>query len=338
MKRILTALLALSMLLPTGCAKKTDAPPAESPAEPAPIVEPAAPEPAAEPEPPAEEPIPVSEFHGLKVPIPQEYLELLVIDPEPETWSAHRTPLVSFSERASVEAGQADRHDEDWGDGFLCTVSTLDRIGFEDWLSGGGSDMGEYVFARDGEETYYLISYPTDVRLYRVGGIDGTFTEIEGLDEWRMLNEWADALPDELVAANALTAYDASDLLNADYTYGGTHVELACRFPGEPMDLCVFSLSQPAKQGEGGVWCVERVQFIYSDYNFTDLQLVFPVALGFDEAAADYYARLQAECDAGEHPALLTPRGAALDYAKRSVWIFGEDISETDFELIEAVG
>ena len=75
-----------------------------------------------------------------------------------------------------------------------------------------------------------------------------------------------------------------------------------------------------------------------SDYNFTDTQLVFPVAFGVDEAAADYYARLQAECSAGEHPELLTPTGAALDYARRVTWIFGEDVSATDFERIELVG
>lgn len=334
MKRNFAALLALCAFLLAGCAKNDVEPPV-APEEPPPAVEPA---PVQQAEPEAEDPIAVSAFHGLKVPIPKEYMDLLVIVSELETWSAHRTPLVSFAEKASVEAGKLDNHDEEWGDGFLCTVSALDRIGFEDWLSGSGMDMGERLFARGDEDTYYLISYPTDVRLYRVGGTNRPAEEIGGLENWIALCDWAETLPDEIVALNGLTAYDASELWSADYTYGGEHAELGYHVPGGPMDLILLELSQPATQGAGGVWCVERVRYVYSDYDFTDTQLVFPAALGFEETAADYYARLQSECDAGENPELLTPRGAALDYAKRSAWLFGEDVSETDFELIESLG
>jgi len=135
-----------------------------------------------------------------------------------------------------------------------------------------------------------------------------------------------------------LTAYGARELFGLDYTYGGEHVELGCRFPGEPMDLVILSLSQPAKQGEGGVWCVERVRFVYSQYDWTDTHLVFPAALGYDMTAADYYAQLQAACDAGEHPELLTPEGAALAYARRDAWLFGEDVSASDFEVLRSLG
>ena len=336
MKRKLAVLLALCALL-AGCAKQNAASPT-APVAPAPAPAVAPPAPAQVTEEAQNDSANVSAFHGLKVPIPTEYLDLLVADAELETWNEHRTPLVSFAERASVEAGQIDHPDEDWGDGMLCILSRLDHIGFEDWLSSSGPDMGEHVFARDGENAYYLVTYPTDVRIYRAGGTNRPAEEIEGLDSWVELNDWAEALPGEIVALNGLTAYDAGELFAADYTYGGEHVELGCRFPGRPMDLVILSLSQPARQGAGGVWCVERVRYVYSDYEWADTMLVFPVTLGFDEAAADCYARLQSECDAGEHPELLSPRGAALDYAKRTAWLFGEDVSATDFEIIEAVG
>ena len=64
----------------------------------------------------------------------------------------------------------------------------------------------------------------------------------------------------------------------------------------------------------------------------------FNEQIGIDETAESYYARIQAECDKGEHPELLTPRGAALDYAKRVTWLFGEDVSASDFEELDAVG
>jgi len=86
------------------------------------------------------------------------------------------------------------------------------------------------------------------------------------------------------------------------------------------------------------VWCVERVHFVYSEYDWTVTQLVFPAALGIDETAEAYYTRLQEECDAGGHAELLTPEGAALDYAKRVAWLFGEDVSETDFTRVESLG
>ena len=337
MKRSFAALLALCFLLLAGCAKQNDAEAPVAPVKPAPVVKPAAP--VTEPE-PASEPVAVYTFDGLEVPVPAEYLELLVIDDGLEPWNAHWTPLVSFFEKASVEAEQLDHPDEDWGDGLLCTVSRLDRIGLEGWLS-DGQDAGGYLFAKDGEDAYYLMSYPTDVRIYRAGGTNRPAEEIEGLDSWVELNDWAEALPGEIVALNEITAYTAGELFDADYTYDGAHVELGYRMPEssmDPMDLVVLSLSQPARQGEGGVWCVERVHDVYTDYDFTDTRLVFPAAYGVDETAADYYARLQAECDAGEHPALLTPQGAALDYAGRVSWLFGEDVSATDFELIEALG
>ena len=175
---------------------------------------------------------------------------------------------------------------------------------------------------------------PTDVRLYRTGD---RFDDA-GLDQWEALNIWSDSLAGEIVAHSGLTPYDAEDLFAEDYTYGGEHVELGCRFPGELRDLIILSLSQPATQGSGGLWCVERIREVYSDFDWTDAHLVFPAAFGVDMTAEDYYAQLQAECDAGKHPELLTPQGAALDYAKRIAWVFGEDVSATDFEYIDSLG
>lgn len=331
MKRPIAALLALCLLLPAGCAKQENTAPAPPPAPPSEIAAP--PEPVIEPTPSAPEPgVTVYTFDGLEVPVPTEQLELLAVNTDMEAWSAHRTPLISFSERASVEAGQQDHPGEDWGDGLLCTISRLDRIGFEEWAS--NDEPGTSVFARHGDDTYYLLTRPTDVRLYR----GDKEPDSVSLAMWQRLNDWAQSLPEEIVTRNGLTAYDASELFNADYTYGGAHAELGCRFPGEPMDLVVLALSQPAKQGEGGVWCVERVRCVYSDYNMTDTQLVFPAALGVDRTAADYYADLQRSCDAGEDPDLLTPEGAAVRYAKSAAWLFGEDVSASDFETVESLG
>lgn len=336
MKRILIALLALCFLLLAGCAKR-NAPPAEpEPEEPVQTVTPDEPQ-SAPPEQPEPEPFDgVTEITcgGLVIPIPYEYAELMLVETDIEPWMEHWTPLVSFSETASVEAGMLDHPDEDWGDGWLCTLVRLDRIGFENWIS--GDLTGTYLFARDGEDTYYLMLQPTDVRFYRAEGTEQTE---EDFGQWGQLNAWADELPAAILERNDLIAYNASDLFEADYTYGGEHVDYSYQVPMVLTEQLILSLSQPARQGEGGIWCVERIRQIYSD-NYTDMRLVFPVALGVDETAADYYAHLQSECDAGLHPELLTPQGAALDYARNDAvkWLFGEDVSETDFEPVESLG
>ncbi|MBE6908110.1 MAG: hypothetical protein E7474_00675 [Ruminococcaceae bacterium] len=346
MKRTAVALLALCILLTAGCAnkEKPTAEPQEPPASQSITVDnPAPPLPSTdqtptEPAPNADDGVTVYALDGgVELPIPTEYVDSLIIDATPEALNEHWKPLFTLTERASAEDFEKDYPGEDQGAGWLCSVSRLDRIGFEEWIS--GDDTGAGVFARDGQDNYYLLSKPTDVRFYRCGkGFDLAGNDPAQLEQWTLLNDWAATLPDMLIARNHLTAYGASELLDMDFTYGGDHVDLGYRIPGEPMDLVVLSLSQPAKQGEGGLWCVERVRYVYSDYDWTDTHLVFPAALGFDETAAGYYARLQDECDAGEHEDLLTPVGAALDYARRVAWLFGEDVSASDFEVIESVG
>lgn len=323
MKRYLAALLALCLLALAGCAKENTPAPGDQPDTPA--IAPAVTTPEASSE-------KIISLDGIELPVPTEYVELLSVETELEAWNEHWQPLVSISEKASLDAFAQDHPGEDWGVGWLCSVSRLDRVGFEAWAS--GDSTGGRLFARSGKDAYYLLSFPTDVRYYRSDNTEGA----QDMDRWRALNGWVEELPDRLVARNGLEAYNAAELFEYDYTYGGDHIELGCRFPGQSMDLLILSLSQPVRPGEGGVWCVERVRYVYSAYDWTVQQLVFPVAFGVDEAAADYYARLQAECDAGEHPNLLTPRGAALDYAKRTAWRFGEDVSESDFEEIKTLG
>lgn len=340
MKRLF-ALLLLALCVPlAGCAKTNTAPQpfaeeppaAGTPAAKTPVAGvPAEDAPAAE-TPPEDEDVTVYTVDGLAVPVPKAYDALMTVSTDLEAWSEHWRPLISFAETASIEAGRRVHPGEDWGDGELCTLMRLDRVGFEEWVS--GDSVGARLFARGGADAYYLMARPTDVRLLRENDSYDDAT----MAQWTALNEWADALGDDVIERNGLTAYDASDLFGADFTYGGEHVDLGCWFPGEPMDLVILSLSQPVKQGEGGIWCVERVRFVYSAYDWTDTQLVFPAALGIEQTAADYYAQLQAECDAGRHTELLTPRGAALDYARRDAWIFGEDVSASDFEVIESVG
>ena len=81
-------------------------------------------------------------------------------------------------------------------------------------------------------------------------------------------------------------------------------------------------LSQPATQGEEGIWCVDR----WVDQNGTRY-LVVPET---DQPMDDYYAALQDACDAGERPDLLDPVAVALDFEED--WS-GRDLSPDAFVL-----
>ena len=81
-------------------------------------------------------------------------------------------------------------------------------------------------------------------------------------------------------------------------------------------------LSQPAAQGEGGIWCVDR----WMDQNGTRY-LVVPET---DQPMDDYYAALQDACDAGDRPDLLDPVAVALDFEED--WS-GRDLSPDAFVL-----
>ena len=81
-------------------------------------------------------------------------------------------------------------------------------------------------------------------------------------------------------------------------------------------------LSQPATQGERGIWCVDR----WMDQNGTRY-LVVPET---DQPMDDYYAALQDACDAGDRPDLLDPVAVALDFEED--WS-GRDLSPDAFVL-----
>ena len=65
-------------------------------------------------------------------------------------------------------------------------------------------------------------------------------------------------------------------------------------------------LSQPARQGETGIWCVERWMDGNGSIYYNDPQA--------SSSTADYYAGLQKECDNGHRTGLLNPEQVAYEY------------------------
>ena len=135
----------------------------------------------------------VFENEGLKLTVPAEYADLVLVDTEDGDL------IFSVSEKASVEAGAYE------GAGWLFGVARVDADALHEMMT---SDMsGVDVFARDADGNYYLYCHPTDVRIEREGEIKDS-----DMEQWSALCAWAESMKETFVAENAgLEAYVRSN-------------------------------------------------------------------------------------------------------------------------------
>lgn len=256
----------------------------------------------------------VYETGGVLIRLPAKYLDQLLIttgDVYDEALSSHFLTLMTVRERASVEAAEADFGSAE-GLGFLFGIELLDQLGFEELVQYDFS--GCSVFARD-DTHYYAMTYPTDVQFYRSGG-----NYDEDLADWEALNTLGTAVCQDIIDQNGLTPYSQRDLYLQAFTYEGNHVYVNF-YPYFTMDgsrdnFYTLVLSQPAKQGAGGIWCVERILDA-----FGSTTLIFPQA---EVPAAEHYTARQAAHDAGLESELLTPLETAEAYLRQAGWFSGE--------------
>ncbi|MDR3278342.1 MAG: M56 family metallopeptidase [Oscillospiraceae bacterium] len=293
--RAAIAASAALILLLAGCAAVLGAGNGEREPEPVPEPTPAATQPEAAPEP---TPAPaLYELDGFAAAIPGEYTDQIkvVLD------DGYFGGALAVYEKASLEAGEKDGIE---GVGFLFSVSRVTRAQYEQFLDSDGS--GERYFAKD--DTYYYRSFAaTDVQFYPGGG--GAITEADAAPFYALLSELGGAVQADIIARNGLTPYSDSEFWDLEFTYDSEHQYVNyypyAGYTGSRETAYTLVLSQPARQGEGGVWCVERW---YQDNG--NLHYYFPDT---GVPAAEYYAALQDSADAA---AYLTPEGAAVAFAK----------------------
>lgn len=214
----------------------------------------------------------------------------------------------------------APDYNTEWG-GLLLQVGRYSQVGFEQsyysWeLTGGWAYLG-----RSGD-WYYACHSPTDVNFdpdhygdYHDTGA-ALMAWLEGLAGGAGLTPMEEDTFYQRV--NGVLSYPHGEHLRVSYRpyYGLSGYE-------EVADtVYTLVLSQPAIQGERGIWCVDR----WMDQNGTRY-LVVPET---DQPMDDYYAALQDACDAGERPDLLDPVAVALDFEED--WS-GRDLSPDAFVL-----
>lgn len=125
---------------------------------------------------------------------------------------------------------------------------------------------------------------------------------------------------------NGLTRYDGEADLDRPFLWEGEHRYVECRGADGNLSLTLL-LSQPRKQGDGGIWCVEGSAENIHGGRSKELPQDIQVP------AAEYYADLQAQVDEGHRPGLLDPVQAAMDWYREEYGT--EDLSGVSFTLLE---
>lgn len=254
---------------------------------------------------------------GLYIALPIEYSELLLVDSEfpgaEESWK----PLLSVYEKASYEAAMEEFGG---GGGFLFGFLVMDQAAFEQHISTDGSGID--VFATDGER-YYAYTHATDVQFFRSDA--ESLTDHPDWKTWEKLNEIGPLVREDFLTRNNLQSFSVQDFTDQLAAGDGNHVIMKYySYFLKDGDIRLYDtllLHQPARQGEGGIWAVERWLDEYGNQ-----YLYFPDS---GKPSAEHYADLQKACDAGELPELRTPAGAAAAFAKD---FFGHETLEGSFE------
>lgn len=268
---------------------------------------------------PVPEDVTLYPYGELNVAIPNELVPELVIRTGEELGDGDL--LVSVTQKASLVAARAHGIEDSEGLGWMFAIRRYSRAEYERWLCADGS--GQQFFATDGE-WYYCKLFPTDVRFFPMSD------DPSEREHWEYLNETVvPQICDDFIARNDLEAFDGSAFFEQEFTYEGEHRYINF-YPyyainGSKEESCLLVLSQPAKQGEAGIWCVERM----IDNTYGNVYPWFPDS---GMPAEEYYAKLQREYEAGTRD-YIDPLHAAHLFINESNYFSG-GATEESFEEI----
>ncbi len=243
----------------------------------------------------------------------------------PDTSAFDSAPLFdlpeSLRDKVTVVKGEANRYgvtlaayymtadydpdsdDPTWG--RLCFVRQLTDGQFEDAYLESYLVTSQRFSGRDGQHIYEVCS-PSDMPFS-----DAVYADVEGVEE--ILYDWLDGI---FAADPAISPIDMSATPFVDnFSYGGNHMDVTIYPYNDPenpdAETWTLVLSQPVTQGEGGIWCAERLYYGGTD---TDPYYILPDT---DLTAAEYYAQLQAQADGGQAVDCSTASLSADDVTAR---------------------
>lgn len=267
---------------------------------------------------------------GLTVAIPGEYADRLYISEDiPE--DSPEDQLFRVYDKQSYEAS-LNNPGESSEEGFMLAIVRHNQAEHERYLS--SKDGGLRFFAKD-KDYYYGYRVANDFHFL----LFSNYPYTEDADRSN-LKAAVKAISEDFVSRNKLTKYSDDEFWAREFSYDSEHVFInyyplyadweqlvGCKYEDLVYTLV---LSQPAKQSENGIWCVERWydsgrgELVHHCFPAYDNQTDMP--------AAEYYAQLQAECDAGTRPELLDPMQVAMEFAATQ---FGYTLGDNSLEILD---
>ncbi len=232
---------------------------------------------------------------GVTIAIPNQYADQLLVDPTLGDSGNYD------DESMLIRVYQKSTYDKYQGMGYLFSIVRYTQAQYEQFLTSDGS--GQTFFAKDGNY-YYGFFFATDVQAP---------DDHEGFAA--LFSAVGDYVKSDVIARNHLTAYSDKEFFGRTYTYEGEHVFLSYYpyygYNGSKEEVWTLILSQPAKQGDAGIWCVERWKDQYGS--------IYPCFPNEDGTpSSEYYAKRQAESDSGSDTSWLDPREVALAFVKKT--------------------
>ena len=238
---------------------------------------------------------------GLTLAIPTDIVEDTMVLFEEDLGDGSEPVFPRVYHRSSYEAGMEDF---DAPMGFLFSFFRYDQVGYEQNYLAVHGGTGQTIFARDGA-WYYGMAYPTDVQFFTADGDQDT--DSADYRRWEYVRSRIPDIQADFIVRNGLTPYDGGAELDRPFLWEGEHRYVEVHSADYAVSLTLL-LSQPVTQGSGGIWCVEGS----FDNNYGGWGRELPY--GIQVTAAEYYADLQAQVDAGHRPGLLDPVQAAMDW------------------------
>ena len=245
---------------------------------------------------------------------PTDSITITIIDglkiPAPEKYSSKKYTAFYSDEEALLKLYYAPEHDKS-GYGEILRVHRYSAGEYErNFLEGNLYTGGAFALATD-KESYYVMSIPTDVQ--------ADPTDTEAFKEYGEVAEACrTAIREHFAEVNGFTPINPRDFYDRKYTYDSEHYFVRFYPYGKGTEsYYTLVLSQPAKQGEGGIWCVER----WLDHHVEEISSLGHIHLTFpdsgDLSALEYYAKLQEEFDNAEYEELASPMSAAKAWAAK---------------------
>ena len=238
---------------------------------------------------------------GYTVQLPEEYRDKVTLRPVEEL---DANTIIEVYQTATLEKGTAE-----WDMGFLFRIVRHTPAEFEGYWPYRVTPTDH--FAKD-ENYFFSIEWPSDVQ---------SDSDVSIREEYNALVEQVSDILSWFITNNSLTEYDNSAVETSEYTYPGVHAVFAVTLSNDAKFKVI--LSKPIRQGDDGIWCVERM--------VQENGAVHIAMPDTDLTAMEYYEQLQTETDAGQHPELLDAETVARAYLD-SVWDYVRHIKDSSIE------